>query len=62
MLLKKKRSVWIKPGLTERWWRKMVSGKAPEDEWKTNFRISWESFLSLVEMIRPHVQVRSSKI
>ena len=40
----------------------MVSGKAPEDEWKTNFRISWESFLSLVEMIQPHVQVRSSKI
>ena len=37
----------------------MVSGK---DEWKTNFRISWESFVSLVEMIRPHVQVRSPKI
>lgn len=51
VLLKKKRSVWIKLGRTERCWHKMVPGKAPDDEWETNFRIFWESFASVVEMI-----------
>ena len=54
MLLKKKQKTWIKPGRTEKWWRQMISGKAPEDEWKINFRISRACFVSLVEMIRPY--------
>lgn len=29
---------------------------------KTSFRISWESFVSLAEIIRTRVQVQSSKI
>ena len=40
----------------------MVSGEAPEDEWKANFRISRESFAPQAEIIRLHVQVRFLKI
>ena len=57
MLLKKKRTMWIKPGRTEKRWRQMIAGKAPEDEWKNNFRISRACFVSLVEMIRPYALI-----
>ena len=38
-LLRKKRRFWVQDGRTEEWWQNMISGKAPEEVWKKNFRL-----------------------
>ncbi|CAB4008825.1 Hypothetical predicted protein [Paramuricea clavata] len=41
-LLRKKRSLWVKNGMTDAWWRNMIDGISPADDWKRNFRMSRE--------------------
>jgi hypothetical protein len=42
--LRKKRSFWVKSGRTDTWWRNMINGISPADDWKRNFRMSRERF------------------
>lgn len=60
--LRKKRSVWVKSGRTDQWWRNLISDKMSPDEWKKNLRISKEDFSLLVNMMKPYVKSRSSKV
>jgi hypothetical protein len=54
-LCRQKRSKWVKSGRTESWWMNMITGIAPVDEWKRNFRMTREEFRKLCEELRPHI-------
>ena len=54
-LLRKKRSLWVKNGRTDAWWRNMIDGISPADDWKRNFRMSRERFTELCEELRPFI-------
>jgi hypothetical protein len=54
-LLGKKRSLWVKNGRTDAWWRNMIDGISPADDWKRNFRMSRERFTELCEEFRPFI-------
>lgn len=47
-LLRKKRSCWFKQGRTDLWWQNILTGVAPSETWKKNFRMSSSLFKKLV--------------
>ena len=51
-----KRSIWVKPGRTEKWWENLSSGKMCAQKWKDNFRMSRENFQELVKLIQPYAK------
>ena len=58
----KKKSIWVKPGRTDRWWQNLSNDKLVEQEWKKNLRISKANFLKLVNLIKPYAKERSSRV
>ena len=54
-LLRKKRSLWVKNGRTDAWWRNIINGISPADDWKRNFRMSREQFTELCEELILHL-------
>ena len=58
----KKKSIWVKPGRTDRWWQNLSNDKLVEEEWKKNLRISKANFLKLVNLIKPYAKERSSRV
>jgi hypothetical protein len=48
-LLRKKQSLWVKNGRTDAWWRNMIDGISPADDWKRIIRMSRERFTELCE-------------
>ena len=60
--IRSKKSIWVKPGRTDQWWRNLKSDKMSSNRWKSNLRISKEDFRVLVEMIRPFAVARSFKV
>ena len=54
-LLKKKRSCWYKPGRTSLWWDNILTGIAPHECWKKNFRLSKDLFFKLHDEISPYI-------
>ena len=59
---RKTRSVWVKPGRTEEWWKNLESSEMSPEEWKNNLLLSKEGFYKLVDVIRPFAKLRSSKV
>jgi len=53
--LRKRKSMWVKKGRTDKWWENMISGLSPTDSWKKNFRMPKEEFLNLCDLLRPFV-------
>ena len=53
--LRKKKSIWVKQGRTDKWWKNMMLGMLPADCWKKNFRMPKEQFLNLCEELRPFI-------
>ncbi|CAB4035871.1 Hypothetical predicted protein, partial [Paramuricea clavata] len=41
--------------MTEEWWQNMISGEAPEETWKNNFRLPREVFMEFAEELRPYI-------
>ena len=60
--MRKKRSIWVKPERTDKWWKNLSSGKMCAQEWKDNFRMSRENFQELVKLIRPYAKERSCRV
>ena len=58
----KKKSIWVKPGRTDRLWQNLSNDKLVEEEWKKNLRISKANFLKLVNLIKPYAKERSSRV
>ncbi len=54
-LNRKKRSCWHKAGRTDLWWKNILTGVAPADSWRKNFRMSQESFNKLVRELKPYI-------
>ena len=57
---RRKRRWWIAPGRTDLWWKKMISGEAPAEEWKKNFRITRQDFIKLLDELRPFISPDSN--
>jgi len=53
--LRKRKSMWVKKGRTDKWWENMISGLSSTDSWKKNFRMPKEEFLNLCDLLRPFV-------
>ncbi len=52
---RKKKRWWVAPGHTDNWWINMISGEAPAEEWKKNFRMTREDFETLVNQLLPFI-------
>ena len=50
-----KRRLWYKPGRTDLWWQNLISGVAPKEFWKKNFRLTDTMFFELVENLYPYI-------
>ena len=48
-----KRRLWYKPGRTDLWWQNLISGVAPKEFWKKNFRLTDTMFLNLLKIFTP---------
>ena len=59
---RKKRSVWVKPGQTEEWWKNLESSEMSPEEWKNNLQLSKKGFHKLMDAIRPFAKLHSSKV
>lgn len=64
---RRKRSVWVQPGRTVKWWEILYPGKMTNewrtnDEWKNNFRMSKTDFLKLFSLVSPHTKERSARV
>ena len=51
-----KRSIWVKPGRTDKWWENLYLGRMNDEEWIHNFRMRKADFTKLVSLIRPYMQ------
>ena len=54
-LCRKKKLYWVAPGRTEQWWLNLVSGLAPAENWKKNFRMPRAQFYELVNELHPFI-------
>ena len=54
-LHRKKRAYWVKPGRTDLCWQNMLHGRALDDCWRKNFRLSRKVFYDLLDQLRPHI-------
>ena len=61
-IIRRKKSVWVKPGRTDRWWQNLISGKLAEEEWKKNLRMAKHDFHKLVDLIKPFAVERSTRV
>ena len=52
----KKKSIWVKPGRTDRWWQNLFNHKLAEKECKKNLWMSKVNFLKLVNLIKPYAK------
>ena len=52
---RKKRSCWFKQGRTDLWWQNILTGVAPYETWKKNFRMTCHVFQHLVNELRPYI-------
>ena len=59
---RRKRKNWINPGRTSQWWDNLISDKTDPSDWKKNLRMSKQSFLTLVNLIRPFWVERSTTV
>lgn len=61
-MIRGKKSVWVKPGRTDRWWQNLISGKLAQEEWKKNLRMAKADFHKLVDLIKPFAVERSTRV
>ena len=54
-LARKKRQFRFTPGKTDQWWRNMISGETPEEQWVKNFRMTRKDFFDLVRQLQPYI-------
>ena len=58
-IIRRRRRRWVNPGRTDRWWKNLWAGEMLEEEWNLNLRMSREHFMELVEMVRPHIEIKA---
>lgn len=58
----KERRFWIRPGRTSAWWDNFVNEVVIPEEWRENFRMSRASLLKLSELLRPHIEGKTTKM
>ena len=61
-MIRRKKSIWVKPGRTDRWWRNLINGKLAQEEWKKNLRMAKADFHKLVGLIKPFAVERSTRV
>ena len=61
-MVRRKRKIWVKPGRTDEWWKKIISGKMDSEEWKNNFRMTKFDFYRLANLLRPFAREGSTKV
>ena len=58
----KKRRFWTRPGRTSAWWDNFVNEVVVPEEWRENFRMTRTSLLKLSELLRPHIEGKTTKM
>ena len=56
------RRSWIKPGRTQAWWNSFANNIVPSEKWKDNFRIPRATFYSLCDILRAHIELKTTKM
>ena len=54
------RGLWVRPGRSKVWWNNFLNDVVVPSEWRENFRMSKETFMSLCNELRPFLQKQST--
>ena len=54
------RGLWVRPGRSKVWWNNFLNDVVVPSEWRENFRMSKETFMSLCDEVRPFLQKQST--
>lgn len=55
-----RRRFWMRPGRSSSWWDNFENEVVVAEEWRENFRMSRTALLSLSELLRPHIEGRTT--
>ena len=58
----KKRRFWTRPGRTSAWWANFVNEVVVPEEWRESFRMTRRNLLKLSELLRPHIEGKTTKM
>ena len=58
----KQRPFWTRPGRTSAWWDNFVNEVVVAEEWRENFRMSRRNLLKLSELLRPHIEGKTTRM
>ena len=58
----KQRRFWTRPGRTSAWWDNFVNEVVVAEEWRENFRMSRRNLLKLSELLRPHIEGKTTRM
>ena len=50
------RSMWERPGRSKVWWNNFLNGIVVASEWRENFRMTRDTFMTLTEEVRPFLE------
>ena len=51
--------VWQRPGRTKVWWNSLLNGTVVANEWRENFRMTGNTFMTLTEPLRPVLEKKT---
>ena len=51
-----RRSMWERPGRSKIWWNNFLNGIVVANEWRENFRMTRDTFMTLTEELRPFLE------
>ena len=54
------RSMWERPGRSKIWWNNFLNGIIVANEWRENFRMTRDTFMTLTEEVRPFLEKRTT--
>ena len=52
--------VWQRPGRTKVWWNSFLNATVVTNEWRENFRMTRNTFMTLTEQLRPFLEKRTT--
>ena len=58
----KERRYWTRPGRMSAWSENFVNEVIVAEEWRENFRMSRRNLLKLSELLRPHIQGKTTRM
>lgn len=58
----KQRRFWTQPDRMSVWWDNFVNKVVVAEEWRENFRISRRNLLKLSELLRPHIEGKTTRM